>query len=75
MGLRFQKRVPVIGRVVWLNASKNGFSVSIGFRGFFSLNIGKQGIIGSLNIPISGASYRKKLINFKRKKEVLSESD
>jgi hypothetical protein len=69
MGIRLQKRIPIISRLVWLNVSNGGFSVSIGVRGFVSLNFGKRGILATLNVPISGISYRKRLINFKSKRK------
>jgi hypothetical protein len=68
MGFRFQKRIPLISRLVWLNASTKGFSISIGVRGFVSLNFSKRGVMGSINIPVSGASYRKQFISFKSNK-------
>jgi hypothetical protein len=72
MAIRLQKRIPIIGRIVWLNVSANGFSVSIGFRGVFSLNIGKRGVLVTLNIPVSGFSYRKRLIRFKSKGKIIN---
>lgn len=72
MAIRIQKRVPIISRLVWLNVSNKSFSLSIGFRGVFSLNIGKRGVLATLNIPISGISYRKRLIRFKSKEKAIN---
>lgn len=59
MGLRFQKRIPLL-KGLTLNLSKTGASVTLGKKGA-SINIGKDGVTGNAGIPGSGLSYREKL--------------
>ena len=62
MTFRFQKRIPIISRIIWLNVGKKSWSISVGLRGLFSLNMGTRGVMVTFNMPISGLSYRKQLI-------------
>ncbi|MBI5652074.1 MAG: DUF4236 domain-containing protein [Chloroflexi bacterium] len=55
-GLRFQKQIR-LWRIVKLNLSRHGVSLSVGVRGL-RVNIGKHGILITLGVPGSGWSYR-----------------
>ena len=65
MTFRFQKRIPIISRIIWLNVGKKSWSISVGLRGLFSLNMGTRGVMVTFNMPISGLSYRKQLFGKK----------
>lgn len=56
MGLRFQKRIPLLP-FVWLNLSKSGVSLSIGVPGL-SINIGQTHTTTTVGVPGTGVSYR-----------------
>jgi hypothetical protein len=56
MGLRFQKRIRLFP-FVWLNISKSGASLTIGFPGF-SFNIGRTHTTTTVGLPGTGVSYR-----------------
>lgn len=60
MSWRYYKRIPVIPRLVYLNVSKHGVSISIGVRGL-RVTIGKQGVSINAGIPGSGLSWRKRV--------------
>lgn len=62
MSLRFHQIFKILPGIK-LNLSKSGFSLSFGTRGL-SLNLGKRGTMGTIGIPGTGLSYRKKLKNF-----------
>lgn len=64
MGLRFHKSVKILPGVR-LNFSKSGISTSIGGKGH-SINIGQNGVYGSLGIPGTGLSYRQKIGDFNK---------
>lgn len=59
-GLRFGKRVTLIPRLLVLNLSKTGVSLTIGPPGF-SINLGRSGATGTIGAPGTGLSYRRKL--------------
>ena len=59
MGFRFQRRFP-LSKLIRLNASKSGVSLSPGPQGT-DTNIRGGRITGNLGIPGTGLSYRKQL--------------
>ena len=60
MGIRYQKRVNILGNFLRLNLSKSGVGFSMGVNGF-RISRGPSGTILTLGIPGSGLSYRKHL--------------
>lgn len=67
MSVRFRKKVNIIPRILWLNVSKTGTSVTFGIQGLITLNIGKLGLYITLGLPSTGLSYRKRLLPIRRK--------
>lgn len=67
MGFRFRKQIKV-AKGLKLNLSKSGISTSIGGSGH-TINIGKNGVKGTLGIPGTGLSYSK-LFSEKNKKDI-----
>ena len=60
MGFRYRKRITIMPGVK-VNISKKGLSsVSIGKPGA-TLNVGKQGVHGTVGVPGTGMSYRTKI--------------
>ena len=59
-GLRFHKRITLIPRLLALNISKTGVSLTLGPPGF-CINIGRSGVQGSVGAPATGLSYRRQL--------------
>jgi len=59
MGFRFQKRFP-LSKLIRLNVSKSGVSVSLGVRGA-DINIKGNKVTGNLGLSGTGLSYRKRL--------------
>lgn len=59
-GLRYQKRITLIPRLLALNLSKTGISLTIGPPGF-CINLGRGGATGSVGAPGTGLSYRRRL--------------
>lgn len=66
MGLRFQKRIPILPGVA-INIGKSGFSVSIGPRGS-KLIIGTDGIRTSVGVPGTGTRYETRQIGWGKDK-------
>jgi tetratricopeptide (TPR) repeat protein len=60
MGIRYQKRINIIGNLVRLNISKTGVGVSAGVRGA-RISKGPGGTYISVGIPGSGLYYRKRI--------------
>jgi hypothetical protein len=68
MSYRFIKRIPIIPKLIYLNITKHGLSsITIGI-GWFSFNIGKNGIRKTMGVHGSGLSFRKD-IKYKNKKD------
>ena len=65
--LRFHRRITLIPRLLYLNISKSGFSLSIGKRGF-SITFGKHGVRFTAGLPGTGL-YTTKHIRYKKKKK------
>lgn len=59
MGFRFQKRFS-LSKLIRLNVSMSGVSVSLGVRGA-DINIRGDKVTGNIGIPNTGLSYRKRL--------------
>ena len=59
-GLRFQKRITLIPRLLALNISKSGVSLTFGPPGA-SVNVGRDGVHGTVGAPGTGLSYRRPL--------------
>lgn len=59
MNIRFFQKFTLIPRLLYLNVSKTGISVSIGKRGF-TINIGKYGIRFTAGLPGTGVSVSQK---------------
>lgn len=59
MGFRFKKVIKIMPGVK-LNISKSGISTSLGGRGA-TVNLGRNGVRGTVGIPGSGLSYSKQL--------------
>ncbi|HEY1096475.1 MAG TPA: DUF4236 domain-containing protein [Alphaproteobacteria bacterium] len=55
MGFRYRKGFGV-AKLIKLNISKSGVSVSLGKKGF-TYNIGRKGVRGTIGLPGSGLSY------------------
>jgi len=55
MGLRFRKNF-ALNKLVKLNLSKSGVSLSVGQKGF-TANIGRNGLRGTIGAPGTGLSY------------------
>jgi len=51
--LRFYRRIPIIPKLLYLNLSKGGVSISIGKRGW-AVTFGKHGIRFSTGLPGTG---------------------
>ena len=59
-GLRFTKRITLIPRLLVLNISKSGASLTIGPPGL-RINLGRGGATGTVGAPGTGLSYRRRL--------------
>lgn len=68
MGFRFQKRITLF-KGLSINFSKTGTSFSVGPRGA-KLNVRGDKVTGTIGIPGTGLSYRKRLDNSDSTKEV-----
>lgn len=55
MGFRFRKSITLIPGVK-VNLSKSGASLSVGGKGA-TVNVGRQGVRGTYDLPGSGAYY------------------
>ena len=73
MGLRFQKRIPILPGL-WLNLSKSGVSLSVGAKNA-TVNIGRGGVTGSASVPGTGLGYRKKLFSRKRARPIVEPAE
>ncbi len=51
--LRFYRRIPIIPRLLYLNLSKGGVSVSIGKRGW-TVTFGRYGVRFTVGLPGTG---------------------
>ena len=73
MGLRFKKQIK-LGKLLKLNVSKSGVSLSAGKSGA-SVNVSKTGVYVNANPSIvgvkkTGVSFRQKLFSFSKPKEI-----
>lgn len=73
MGLRFKKQIK-LGKLLKLNVSKSGVSLSAGKSGA-SVNVSKTGVYVNANPSIvgvkkTGVSFRQKLFGFSKPKEI-----
>ena len=59
MSYRFIKKIPIIPRLIYLNITKHGLSSITIAIGWFSFNIGKNGIRKTMGVHGSGLSFRK----------------
>ncbi|MCX8048817.1 MAG: DUF4236 domain-containing protein [Methylohalobius sp.] len=60
MYLRFQRRIPLIPGLIYLNLAKTGISVSVGHPGFW-LTFGRGGVRVTAGLPGSGISVSEQI--------------
>lgn len=73
MGLRYRKGFG-LGKLIKLNISKSGVSLSLGPKGF-TYNIGRKGVRGTIGLPGSGLSYNDYQSYGDLKKDVMGEPE
>lgn len=66
MYLRFQRRIPIVPGLVYLNLTKTGISLSIGRPGFW-LTFGRGGVRVTAGLPGTGLSVSEQ-VSYKRRR-------